>query len=887
MKKNFAKVLIVALATVCSAGATQFTSGKKYSDAELRDSVIQYSPNSPLKTSNGHAFTINKYNQIFLTDNYLTSRELDRKYMISFFGVNKTTSFFKANSPKKEWTYAAAYTSDTTANDSNFIDDYLAYSDNSKGGEVRFGEYALNQTIEKAKNLGYYKLRIVADTLLYSEPGEKAWKNMEPDVSTSSIFRNADHGSRAMYWLDYRIPGTATFNSGTRYYKGGNRSLTGSIAPLYYGRDTISIRMWLTGADSLRYRVECIKNSFDSTGTMQTQEFNLPEFIEPGFSIPKYGTGLWHFRKDSYVFAGDSSIACRARVRTPLYDSLGIKTVWDTTYSDYFNIYVIYTMTVSTNKSDTLLGYITDNTSLEHFASRSIFVDAGKNAKFTAHPKFGYMVLGWYDDNGKKITSDSVLNVKLVRDSSLHPTFWQITPEAAIENSKGKSFNDVLVGSDSVVLNFRFSLPYHAYTTIRYGTSSSNLTLLDSGYSRTDAIDATENLAVITKDGVLKSLKNAGKNVKLDMTKKHYIEFCAYSYQTVTKGSKIHTNACKMDSVYFSYPVTFARADGSLAMNVYVRYNDSVTIPSGSHLRIPTDTEYAVHDYHWVNKADSNDVLASAAKSIVVTDSLRYNLVVDSKYLVKFVDYDGFVLQSGFVAQGKAATAPATPNHDGNTTDYKFREWSDTYSNIQTTKRISASYDNRVTFKDRDGKVISSQWVTKFKAATAPTAPAVTGYTFSGWDKKFDSVTDSMTVNATYVINHYNVTFLDFDDSKIGNVQSVAYGSAAVAPDDPEREGYKFTGWDKDFNKIVADLNVKAQYEEIESSSSTAKSSASVAKSSSSTAKSSASVAKSSSSTAKSSASVAKSSSSTAKSSASKDKSSSSTGKSSSSGKDA
>ena len=32
---------------------------------------------------------------------------------------------------------------------------------------------------------------------------------------------------------------------------------------------------------------------------------------------------------------------------------------------------------------------------------------------------------------------------------------------------------------------------------------------------------------------------------------------------------------------------------------------------------------------------------------------------------------------------------------------------------------------------------------------------------------------------------------------------------------DPEREGYRFTGWDKDFSAVKEDMTVKAQYEEL------------------------------------------------------------------------
>jgi len=55
-----------------------------------------------------------------------------------------------------------------------------------------------------------------------------------------------------------------------------------------------------------------------------------------------------------------------------------------------------------------------------------------------------------------------------------------------------------------------------------------------------------------------------------------------------------------------------------------------------------------------------------------------------------------------------------------------------------------------VTFVDKDGNTIATQTVEYGKAATAPEAPVVDGYNFTGWDTKFDFVTMDLTVKATY-----------------------------------------------------------------------------------------------------------------------------------------
>ena len=55
-----------------------------------------------------------------------------------------------------------------------------------------------------------------------------------------------------------------------------------------------------------------------------------------------------------------------------------------------------------------------------------------------------------------------------------------------------------------------------------------------------------------------------------------------------------------------------------------------------------------------------------------------------------------------------------------------------------------------VTFKDWDGEVLKTEEVTEGSGATAPTAPTRDYYTFTGWDKPFDEVTEDLTVTATY-----------------------------------------------------------------------------------------------------------------------------------------
>ncbi len=57
----------------------------------------------------------------------------------------------------------------------------------------------------------------------------------------------------------------------------------------------------------------------------------------------------------------------------------------------------------------------------------------------------------------------------------------------------------------------------------------------------------------------------------------------------------------------------------------------------------------------------------------------------------------------------------------------------------------------------------------------------------------------------------HTVTFKDWDDSVL-KVDTVTHGAIAIAPANPTRAGYTFTGWDKKFDNVITDLIVNALY---------------------------------------------------------------------------
>ena len=125
------------------------------------------------------------------------------------------------------------------------------------------------------------------------------------------------------------------------------------------------------------------------------------------------------------------------------------------------------------------------------------------------------------------------------------------------------------------------------------------------------------------------------------------------------------------------------------------------------------------------------------------------------------------------------------------------------------TKDENVSVKHTVTFYS-DDQVLETQKIKHGESATAPTAPEKSGYRFSHWDKDFSNVTDDMDVHAVFV-KTYTVDFVDYNYAVIFS-QIVDAGESATAPADPARRNYKFKGWSGEYRNVNSDVTIQATY---------------------------------------------------------------------------
>lgn len=170
------------------------------------------------------------------------------------------------------------------------------------------------------------------------------------------------------------------------------------------------------------------------------------------------------------------------------------------------------------------------------------------------------------------------------------------------------------------------------------------------------------------------------------------------------------------------------------------------------------------------------------------------------------------------VIDGQDAVPPtSTPSHEGHPfsrwTDYtNIVRDTDVYPVFGENSYV-------VTFMDTiAGKELKVETVEQGKSATPPEAPVHDGYTFKGWSPDYHSITADTIVLSQYENNstdssRFTVTFYSYDGKTVVSQQKINKGEAATAPMPPDRAGYTFTAWVPDtYQNVTSDMNIIASY---------------------------------------------------------------------------
>ena len=188
-----------------------------------------------------------------------------------------------------------------------------------------------------------------------------------------------------------------------------------------------------------------------------------------------------------------------------------------------------------------------------------------------------------------------------------------------------------------------------------------------------------------------------------------------------------------------------------------------------------------------------------------------------TKVIVKIQDEDGSIYKENVVFSDLFTLSLQKEGYTGRLyRDADFLKPLTKDSKVKNGDTVYVKWTiNSYTVTFMDGKtVLKTEKVQHGSAATAPEVPEKDGRTFKEWDKDFSKVTSDLTINAVYAVDTFKVTFKDGE--KVLETQTVEYEAAATAPDTARLsppEGMHFAKWDKDFSKVTEDIEVSAVYE--------------------------------------------------------------------------
>ena len=197
---------------------------------------------------------------------------------------------------------------------------------------------------------------------------------------------------------------------------------------------------------------------------------------------------------------------------------------------------------------------------------------------------------------------------------------------------------------------------------------------------------------------------------------------------------------------------------------------------------------------------------------------------------VAFKAPDGTVLDEQTVLWGDGAAEPAHPDYLG----YTFTGWDRSFDRVTGDIVVTARYEPnpyavRFDANGGTGSMGDQQMTYDTTANLDGCAFSKEGHAFRGWSTSADgqgglpffdrqavrNLTSvrggAVTLYAQWRRLSYPVTFTDGQGRTIC-VEHTPWATAATAPEDPEREGYVFRGWDRSFERVTGALTVNATW---------------------------------------------------------------------------
>ncbi|MBQ2848501.1 MAG: InlB B-repeat-containing protein [Clostridia bacterium] len=327
----------------------------------------------------------------------------------------------------------------------------------------------------------------------------------------------------------------------------------------------------------------------------------------------------------------------------------------------------------------------------------------------------------------------------------------------------------------------------------------------------TEWMDSTEAEKLYGKPGMTSLTGKAGETAKVDTAAEAVAGFYIDEENSIL-SKEIAGNGSTDLVIYYlreKVNVTVKDPDGETYYEGEVDFGDEITVP---------DPEKEGHEFDkWVDE-DGNTVtfpMPAPSEDIVIKPVWTVN-----KYGITFVDDNGDVIQATKeVEYGSTIVAPEDPKKEG----YNFAYWRDketkavmpatmpakdvTYEAYYTAGE-DTTYYIEVYMMDTNGEYTMASQTIATGTTGDPisiTPGTVEGCTYDATKSVLTGIitAEGTTLKVYYARNKYTVTFnsgdgVFADDATVVGPTSVYFGAAIPVPAAPAREGYDFTGWDKE-----------------------------------------------------------------------------------------
>lgn len=182
-------------------------------------------------------------------------------------------------------------------------------------------------------------------------------------------------------------------------------------------------------------------------------------------------------------------------------------------------------------------------------------------------------------------------------------------------------------------------------------------------------------------------------------------------------------------------------------------------------------------------------------------------------YKITFTDEDGDILDSAIYIGGTEIFVPDAPEKEG----YTFVGWEpELVLTAEQNVTYTPVYEKKIeiTFKDKDGNVLSNTIYDKGSTINVPTAPILEGFKFNRWNPTISMEAINDAIYQAIYDKLPKVVFYDYDETVISS-NYYETGATLIVPNDPTRSGYTFTGWDKGLvTTVTTDASYTATYVE-------------------------------------------------------------------------